>query len=76
MLNPSGIIPGIKMKQHGIPTRVSPIEIMHDKWPSKGNKINKGRIHSVAEKIFEEMKNDNKKLDGKYKLNLKMYNYY
>jgi len=76
MLNPSGLIPGIKMKQHGMSTRVSPIQIMHDKWPSKGNKINKGEIYAVAEKIFKGLKEDNKKLDEKCKLELKKYNYY
>jgi hypothetical protein len=76
MLNPSGLIPGIKMKQHGIPTRVSPVQIMHDKWPSKGNKINKGEIFEVAEEIFKKLKEDNQRLDEKYQLDLKEYNYY
>lgn len=76
MLNPAGMIPGYKMKRHGTLSRVSPIQIIHDKWPSKGNKIQEGDIFNISREVFEEMKVHNKKMDEKYSLGMSNYNYY
>ncbi len=76
MLNPGGMIPGIKMKQHGLLTRVSPINIVHDKWPGKKSKLHKGLIFDVAQEILKNMKEDNEVIDKRYKLDLSKYNYY
>lgn len=76
MMNPAGVIPGVKMKRYGISARVSPIQIIHDKWPSKGNKIQEGHIFNVSKEIFERMKTQNRNMDAKYGLGLNNYKYY
>lgn len=76
LLNPSGIIPGMKMKRFGMPARISPVELIHDKWPSRSNKITKGEIVTATNRIFDSVREDNKKLDDYYHLNLKEYGYY
>jgi hypothetical protein len=76
LLNPAGLIPGYKTTRYGIPARVTPVQIIHDKWPSKGNKIREGGIFNISNDIFEKMKDQNKKIDEKYGLGLSSYGYY
>ncbi len=76
LLNPSGIIPGMKMKRFGMAARISPVEIIHDKWPSRSNKLTKGEIVTATNHIFEAVREDNRNLDAHYHLNLKEYGYY
>ena len=76
MLNPAGLIPGYKTNRHGINSRASPIQIIHDRWPGKANKIREGDIFNISKGIFEEMKVYNKEMDEKYRLGLDNYKYY
>ncbi len=76
LLNPGGIIPGLKAKRFGKPARISPVEFIHDKWPTRGKKSTKGEIHRVAVHIFEMVQENNRNLDQNFKVGLKQYGYY
>ncbi len=75
LLNPGGILPGIDPAREGANYRISPVQLLHDKWPKAG-KIKEGEVFQVASQIFKMVQEDNEVLDNKFNLNLKSYNYY
>ena len=76
LLNPGGILPGIPLYRNGGYRLVSPLEIIHDRFPSRANKLNKGDIFYVGSEILKMVEDDNKRLDEEYKLGLEKYGYY
>ena len=72
-LNPGGILPGVPVFEHGERRLISPMEILHDKWPGKGRNVGKGTIFSD---IFEMVQEDNRVLDSRNELGLDRYGYY
>lgn len=75
-LNPGGILPGVPVFEHGERRLISPMEILHDKWPGKGGRYEKSDVFTTARDIFEMVREDNRVLDSKNGLSLDRYGYY
>jgi len=75
-LNPGGILPGVPVFEHGERRLISPMEILHDKWPGRRGGLGKGAVCSVANDIFDMVREDNQVLDSKNGLGLARYGYY
>ena len=75
-LNPGGILPGVPVFEHGGRRLISPVEILHDKWPGKGGRSEKSDVFTTARDIFEMVREDNRVLDSKNELGLDRYGYY
>jgi len=76
LLNPAGLIPGIPMVKYDIQTKVSPVQIIHDRWPGRRKLSSSGKIADIARQILEMAQEDNRILDRTYKLDLEKFGYY
>ena len=75
-LNPGGILPGVPVFEHGERQLISPVEILHDKWPGKGGRSENSDVFTTARDVFEMVREDNRVLDSKNELGLDRYGYY
>lgn len=75
-LNPAGILPGLPMRRNHRLELVSPVALIHDRWPRPYRGNDPGLSGRLAARILEEMREDNQRLDKQYDLNLKEYGYY
>lgn len=75
LLNPAGMVPGVRVVQGDKNHRISPMQFLHDQWP-KSKRVKDGEVARLAGEIFRSVEEDNRKLDKEFGLNLKKYNYY
>lgn len=74
-LNPGGILPGLPSSKKEGSRFISPVQILHDKWPGKSGNM-KGLVYHECQKVLENVRQDNRSLDQKYNLGLDRYGYY
>ena len=74
LLNPAGMIPGFMINKHGRKRRQSPVQYMHDHWPAKRKIVGPNDV--IAQRILQQVREENRQLDGVYSLNLAQYGYY
>jgi hypothetical protein len=75
-LNPGGLIPGIPRKGRTGIVNVSPVTILHEKWPFHGVLSETGSVKQCCRELLYENIDSNKGLDTRYGLGLKEYGYY
>lgn len=75
-LNPAGILPGIPYRQPSGIRLTSPVSILHDSWPGKGAVSRESDLSQIGQRILDAVREDNRLLDIKYRLNLDRYGYY
>ncbi len=75
-LNPRGVIPGVPVMKRGRVKWVSPMQFLHRSWPWKGRLRAADRLFRVGESILDQVKDDNRSLDARYRIGLEAYDYY
>lgn len=77
LANPGGMLPGPKVNTKTGRGRKSPVELIHDFYPSAlGANKKTGIIDTVSEALFDRVRADNQLLDERYALDLKRWGYY
>lgn len=76
LLNPAGLIPGVNLTVRGRKRRISPVQLLHDHFPSRNTIHQAGSVVNVSRTILQQVKEDNRLLDQKYRLNLDKYSFY
>lgn len=72
-LNPAGLLPGIPRRRQSGWEWVSPVRVIHDRWPGRARIDVK---NDVFGKLFESCRHDNRRTDGLFGLGLKKYGYF
>ena len=75
MLNRS-ILPGVPLRSRGRWKEVSPVELIHDYWPGKPGHGERSDFGTVSGAIWDESRDDNRRLDQDYGLGLAESGYY
>lgn len=75
-LNPGGLIPPVPMYRRGAWRRISPVTVIHDRWPFGGASSRGGVLQQVCQEILHAVRDDNAALDARYGLGLQALGYY
>ncbi len=76
LLNPGGLIPGYPITRAGQRRRVSPVQVLHDRWPWRRPPRPWSEPHQVGQEILQRVLDDNRRLDERFGLDLARYGYY
>jgi hypothetical protein len=75
MLN-QGIVPRLPVRRRGQWRRISPVELIHDHWPGRPSSRKDSAFNQVTNDIWERYREDNRRLDERYRLGLGEFGYY
>ena len=71
-----GIVPRLPVHRRGRWVRVSPVELIHDYWPGRPGPSKDSAFNRVTSEIWGTYREDNRRLDEKYRLGLGEFGYY